>query len=229
MSECFRNFDNKQSVIFTPNAEALGVKMNICNERVLGHSNKVLSTVIVGAKTKPWLIYVNALSNYVDWLYSHSIAVALISLMIAAELNYSDDELCNLGLGAFLHDVGKLLIPKPILQKNGPLNELEMDFIRLHCELGKTSLEPYYFPKESMDVILQHHERLDGSGYPKGLKGDEISRNARIVMIADVVDAITSDRPYKSSQKMNEAITILRSEQGKYSEEMLSVLEKILE
>jgi len=223
------NFDDKQSVVLTPIAKALGDRMNIRNDRVLEYSNKVLSTVIFGSKTKPWWIYVNALSNYIDWLYTHSIDVAMISLMIAAELKYNDDELWNLGLGAFLHDVGKLLIPKPILQKPGPLNDLEMEVMRQHCELGKSSLEPYCLPKEGMDIILQHHERLDGSGYPKGLKGDEICRNARIVMIADVVDAITSGRPYKPTQEMNEAITILRSDEGKYSKEFVSVLEKILE
>lgn len=223
------NSDVKQSVATLPIALALGERMNIRNDRVLEYSNKVLSNVIFGSKTKPWWIYVNALSNYVDWLYTHSIDVAIISLMIAVELRYNDDELWNLGLGAFLHDVGKLLIPKPILQKPGPLNDLEMEFMRQHCELGKSSLEPYCFPKEGIDIIFQHHERLDGSGYPKGLKGDEICRNARIVMIADVVDAITSGRPYKPIQEMDEAMKILRSDEGKYSKEFVSVLGKILE
>ncbi|MGE5629496.1 MAG: HD-GYP domain-containing protein [Caulobacteraceae bacterium] len=223
------NSNVKQSVATLPIALALGDRMNIRNDRVLEYSNKVLSTVIFGSKTKPWWIYVNALSNYIDWLYTHSIDVAIISLMIAAELKYNDDELWNLGLGAFLHDVGKLLIPKPILQKPGPLNDQEMEFMRQHCELGKSSLEPYCLPKEGMDIILQHHERLDGSGYPKGLKGDEICRNARIVMIADVVDAITSGRPYKPTQEMNEAIKILRSDEEKYPQELIPLLEKILE
>lgn len=223
------NSDVKHGVATLPIALALGEKMNIRNDRVLEYSNKVISTVVFGSKAKPWWIYVNALSNYIDWLYTHSIDVAIISVMIAAELKYNDDELWNLGLGAFLHDVGKLLIPKPILQKTGPLNDLEMEFMRQHCELGKSSLEPYGLPKEGVDVILQHHERLDGSGYPKGLKGDEICRNARIVMIADVVDAITSGRPYKQPQEMDAAIKILRSDEEKYSQELVSLLGKMLE
>ncbi len=202
--------------------------MNIRNDRALEYSNKVLSTVIFESKTKPWWMFVNALGNYLDWLYTHSIDVAVISLMIAVELGYNDEELWNIGLGAFLHDVGKLLIPKSILQKPRPLNDMEMFYIRQHCELGISSLEPFCLSKECTDIVLQHHERLEGSGYPKGLKGDEICRNAKIVMIADVVDAITSGRPYKQAQELDIAIKILRSDEGKYSKEFISVLEKIM-
>ena len=222
------NFEVKQSVVTSPIAQAFGEKMNIRDDRVLKYPNKVLSTIIFESKTKPWWIYVNALSNYVDWLYTHSIDVAIISLMIAEELGYTDEELWNIGLGAFLHDVGKLLIPKSIIQKPGSLNNTEMVYIRQHCELGMSSLESYCLTKECTDIVLQHHERLDGSGYPKGLKRDEICYNARIVMIADVVDAITSSRPYKPAQEMDAAIKILRSDEGKYSKELVSVLEKIL-
>lgn len=223
------NFDVKQSVVPSPIAQAFGERMNIRNDRVLEYPYKVLSTIMFESKTKPWWIYVNALGNYVDWIYTHSIDVAIISLMIAVELGYTDEELWNIGLGAFLHDVGKLLIPKPIIQKPGPLNDMEMVYIRQHCELGMSSLEPFCLPKECTDIVLHHHERLDGSGYPKGLKGDDICRNTRIVMIADVVDAITSGRPYKPPQEMGAAIKILRSDERKYSKDLVSVLEKILE
>lgn len=219
----------KQSAATFPAVLELGKRMNIRNDRILEHTSKVLSTVIFESKTKPWWIYVNVLSNHLDWLYTHSIDVAIISLMIAVELGYNEDELWNLGLGAFLHDVGELLIPKPIIQKPGPLNELERDFIRQHCELGKSSLEPYGLPEACVDIVMQHHERLDGSGYPKGLKGDDICRNAKIVMIADVVDGITSGRPYKPIEEMEAAIKTLRRDKEKYSQEYVSVLEKILE
>lgn len=219
----------KQSKATLPSALAFGERMNIRNYCALEYSNKVLSTIIFESKTKPWWIFINALSNYVDWQYTHSIDVAIISLMIAGELGYTDKDMENIGLGALLHDVGKLLIPKSIIQKPGPLNDMEMVFIRQHCELGMSSLESCRLPKECTDIVLQHHERLDGSGYPKGLKGDEISRNARIVMIADSLDAITAGRPYKPIQEMDVAIQILKSDEEKYSMEMVSVLEKILE
>ncbi|MFZ7134316.1 MAG: HD-GYP domain-containing protein [Eubacteriales bacterium] len=222
------NYDVKQSIATLPIALAIGERMNIRNDHALEYSNKVLSTIIFESKTEPWWMYVNVLSNYVDWIYTHSIDVAIISLMMAMKLRYNDEELWNIGLGAFLHDVGKLLIPKPILQKPGPLNELEMVSIRQHCQLGKSSLEPYCLPKGCIDIVLQHHERLDGSGYPIGLKADEICRNAKIVMIADVIDAITSGRPYKPTQGMDAAIKILRSDEEKYCQELVTVLEEIL-
>lgn len=223
------NFDEKQSAVLTSIAKAFEVRMNICDDRVLEQPNKILSTIVFESKTKPWWIYINALSNYVDWLYTHSIDVAMISLMMAVKLGYSDKKLFNIGLGAFLHDVGKLLIPKSIIEKPGPLTDMEMVCMRQHCELGISSLEPFILPKECTDIVLQHHERLDGSGYPKGLRENEICRNARIVMIADAIDAITSGRPYKQPQEMDAAIKILRGAGKKYPQELVTLLEKILE
>ncbi|MEA4846345.1 MAG: HD domain-containing phosphohydrolase [Clostridiaceae bacterium] len=221
--------DAKQKVVSSPVIQTFGARKNIRNDRILEYPNKILSTIIFESKTKPWWIYVNALSNYVDWIYTHSIDVAIISLMIAVELGYNDEELWNMGLGAFLHDIGKLLVPKPIIQKPGRLTDMEMVYMRQHCELGMSSLEPFCLPKKCTDIVLQHHERLDGSGYPKGLRGDEICRNARIVMIADAADAITSGRPYKQPRKIDAAIKILRNEKEKYSQELITLLEKILE
>lgn len=221
-------FDENKSSVLTPVIKGFGARKNIRDSSILNQSSEVLSTIIFKSKNKPWWIYINALSNYVDWLYTHSIDVAMISLMMAVELGYSDEELFNIGLGALLHDVGKLLVPKNILQKSGPLTDIEMSYIRQHCELGMSSLEGFNLPKEYTNIILQHHERLDGSGYPKGLKGDEICRNAKIVMIADAVDAITSYRPYKQLQNMDFAIKELRNDGQKYSQEFVDLLDKIL-
>lgn len=208
---------------------AIRVRMNIHDGRILEIPNKILNTIIFDSKTEPWWIYVNALSNYVGWVYTHSINVTIISLIIAKELGYVGKELWNLGLGAFLHDVGKLLIPKDILQKPEALNDLEMAYMRQHCELGMISLKPYYLPKECTDIVLQHHERLDGSGYPQGLKGGEICRNARIVMVADAIDAISSSRLYRKPMDMDGAIWVLRDQGVKYPQDMVSLLEQILQ
>lgn len=221
------NFTVKESVT-SPNSQSLGEIVSILGYRVSKYPSQILSTIVFESKSKPWWIYVNTLGNYVDWLYTHSIDVAIISLMIAEEIGYTEKELWDLGLGAFLHDVGKLLIPKPIIQKPGPLNNMEMIHMQQHCELGASSLEPLGLPKGCTDIVLQHHERLDGSGYPTGLKGAEICLNARIVMIADAVDAITSGRPYKQTQDLDAAIGILRSEVGKYSQELLTILDRRL-
>jgi len=220
--------NDRQSTVLTPVTKEFFERMNIRDSRILEKPNEVLINIIFESKTKPWWIYVNALGNYVDWLYTHSIDVAMVSLMMAVELGYSDEELTNLGIGAMLHDVGKLLVPKSIIQKPEDLTDTEMSLVRKHCELGMSSLESFNLPKEYMDIVMQHHERLDGSGYPKGLKGDEISFNSRIVMIADAVDSITSYRPYRQSQSMDIAIKKLRNEKEKYPQELISLLEKIL-
>lgn len=220
--------DENYGTTTLPFTSAIREKINIRNDYALEYSNKILSSIIFESKTEPWWMYINVLSNYVDWIYTHSIDVAIISLMMGVNLRLNDQELFNIGLGALLHDVGKLLIPKAILTKPGSLNQQEMDLMRQHCELGKSSLEPYSLPKECVDIVIQHHERLDGSGYPKKLKGDEICRNAKIVMIADVIDAVTSGRPYKSTQGMDVALNILRGAKEKYSQELVAVLEKIL-
>lgn len=209
-------------------ARALGEKMNVRNERVLGYAQKILRAILYESKTKPWRIYFDALSEYVDWLFAHSVNVAVISLMIAMEKGYDVDQLLNLGLGAFLHDVGKLSVPKAVIQKPESLNKTEMACIRKHCVLGVNALEKCSMPGECLDIVLQHHERLDGSGYPRGLKKGEICRNAQIVMIADVVDAITSYRPYKPVRKIDTALEILRTDEEKYSQDLVSVLEKLL-
>ena len=201
--------------------------MSVRNFSRLEEANRILSDIIFESKTKPWWIHVNALSNYVDWLYSHSINVATISLMIASELEYREEEMMNLGVAALLHDVGMLLVPKAILQKEAPLTETEMELVKQHCELGLSSLAGFDLPKEYMDVVLQHHERMDGSGYPKKLKGEVISYNARIVMVADAVDGITSSRPYKKARTMRQAIDILREEK-KYAPELIGLAENVL-
>lgn len=219
---------DKQSVVLTPTTNEFIGRMNIRDDRILEQPNKVLSTIIFESKTESWWLYINALSNYIDWLYTHSIDVAMISLMLAVELGYSDEELFSIGLGALLHDVGKLLVPKSIIQKRGELSDMEMSFIRQHCELGVSSLEGFNIPEEYTNVVLQHHERIDGSGYPKGLKEDEICRNARIVMVADAVDAITSFRPYRQPRKLDVAIRELKNEGERYPQELISVLEKML-
>jgi len=203
-------------------------RLNISNERVFSKANDILSNIIFDSRTQPWWIYVNALSNYVGWIYTHSIDVAIISVMMAAEIGYNEEELSWLGIGALLHDVGKLLVPKSIILKSEILTDMEMALLRQHCELGMSSLVSVSFPREYLDVVTQHHERLDGSGYPKGLKGDEISRNAKIAIVADVVDDISSARPGRLAQPMEAVIWHLKTENEKYPQEYVAVLEEVL-
>jgi len=211
-----------------PNTEEFEKKLNIRNKLVLEKPNKLLSDIIFESKGEPWWIYINALPNYVNWIYTHSIDVAIISMMLAERLGYTDEELFNIGLAALLHDVGKLLVPKAIIEKPEALNEVEKDCMRQHCELGLSSLETFNIPKEFTDIIMQHHERLDGSGYPNGLKGDEISHIAQIAMVADTIDAITSHRPYREAYDIKTAIKMLRKERARYPQELITLFENII-
>ena len=142
-------------------------RKNIKDPKLLDKPAGILSKIIFESKSEPWWIYVNALSNYVAWLYTHSVDVAMISLMITNQLGYAEDDLLNLGLGTLLHDVGKLLVPKSIIEKPGALSEAEMMIIKQHCDLGISSIERFDLPKAYTDIILYHPEKMDGSGYPR--------------------------------------------------------------
>lgn len=209
-------------------ANKLRERFQGANEQTLNQVSDILIKMVFESKQSPWWMFVNALSNYIDWLYTHSIDVAMISLMIAVELQYSEKTLREIGLGALLHDVGKLLIPKRILQKIEPLTEGEKLILRQHCELGMDSITGCSLPKISTNIILQHHERLDGSGYPNELNGGQISEYAKIVMIADAFDAITAGRPYKKAKGSEGALSILKNQNEKYSKEYLRVLDSLL-
>jgi putative nucleotidyltransferase with HDIG domain len=104
--------------------------------------------------------------------------------------------------GAFLHDIGKMAIPDAILRKPGRLSPEEQEIMRQHAQLGYRMLRRIPFLREAADIVYSHQERFDGTGYPRGLKGDQIPLGARIFAIADTFDAITSDRPYRAAQSI---------------------------
>jgi len=133
-----------------------------------------------------------------DYLYTHSINVALLSMLLGKWLKYDYLRLKSLVTSAFLHDIGKSRIPSEILNKPGTLDENEFAEIKKHCVIGYKLAES--FPGMDEDIlkgILQHHEREDGSGYPFGLRGDRIHEIAKIIAVADIYDAMTSNRFYK--------------------------------
>jgi putative nucleotidyltransferase with HDIG domain len=219
---------NANSQIVTPvDKERFIRKFQIKNEKMIDYPNMILGNIIFESKEEPWWLHVRLLSNYIDWLYTHSLETALISLMIGIQLNYTCDQLWNLGLGALLHDTGEMLIPKEVLNRPGPLSEIEKAMMRQHCELGAKSLRSYNLNEECIDIVLHHHERLDGSGYPYGLKENKISLNCQIVMIADIVDSVTSGRAYKSPKSMREAIIKIKNEKEKYSQDVLEILSSL--
>jgi len=162
------------------------------------------------------------------YTYSHSKRVRDLSLSIAREMGLSDSRIENLALAALFHDVGKIDVPSSILLKPGQLTKEEFELIKAHPLKGKEMLEHTLFSSCS-EIVFQHHERLDGSGYPRALKSDEISLEARIIAAADAFDAMTTDRPYKQAKSVDEAIAELKMMSDKYDSKVVLILEKLLE
>jgi HD-GYP domain-containing protein (c-di-GMP phosphodiesterase class II) len=120
----------------------------------------------------------------------------------------------EIGYGFFLHDIGKVGIPESILCKPGPLTDLEWIVMRSHPSQGARIVEPIPFMREAVEIVQSHHERFDGSGYPRGLRGEKIPLAARIFAIADSFDAMTSDRPYRSALSTEEAVAEISDGSG---------------
>src|SRR5688572_17002734 len=127
----------------------------------------------------------------------------------------SDTEIQGVKTAALLHDIGKLAVPEHILSKPGPLTQEEFQKIRIHPQVGAEIISGVPFPYPVAPLILSHHERWDGKGYPTGLKGDEIPLGARILSVVDYFDALMSERPYHKAMGFNQAINLLRQESGK--------------
>jgi putative nucleotidyltransferase with HDIG domain len=130
----------------------------------------------------------------------HSKRVTAFTIAIARAMGLSGDRIRVIARGAFLHDIGKMAIPDAILRKPGPLTLEETEIMREHCYRGYQMLRKIPFLAEASEIVYSHQERYDGNGYPRHLSGDEIPLGARIFSVADTLDAITSDRPYRAAQ-----------------------------
>lgn len=144
----------------------------------------------------------------------HQNNVALLAEAISLKMGLPKKQVRGIYFGATIHDIGKIFVPSHILNKASRLSESEFGVIKDHPESGYNVVKDVDFDWPVADMIHQHHERLDGSGYPQGLKGDEIIIEAKILAIADVVDSITSDRPYRNALPVESAIEEIRSGRG---------------
>ena len=144
----------------------------------------------------------------------HSKRVLLYSLKIAQEIGGLEDQLRTLGMGAWLHDIGKLAIPDGILLKPAALTEEERRVMERHVQLGYDLVKSIPFLTDAAEIILAHHERYNGSGYPRGLRDKDIPVGARIFAVADSFDAMTSDRPYRSAFPMKTARSVIEVGRG---------------
>lgn len=163
-----------------------------------------------------------------DYTYYHSVNVAVLSIVLGVALKLDRSELCNLGFAALLHDIGKVFVSKEILNKPGKLTPAEFEEIKSHSLLGCNHIKKGYgVSNASYMGILDHHERYDGGGYPNGLKGENISWYGRIISVADVYDALTSDRPYREAMLPSDAMEyIMASNKTKFDPEVVEVFVK---
>jgi len=144
----------------------------------------------------------------------HSARVGQLAALLGRELELDDKTVNHIEIGGYLHDIGKIGIQDAILMKADDLTTDERMAIREHADIGTVILEPVELADEILDFVQNHHERLDGSGYPRGLKDEQISVVARVGAVADMYDALTSSRPYRDSATPEEALVLLRSQAG---------------
>jgi putative nucleotidyltransferase with HDIG domain len=146
----------------------------------------------------------------------HQKRVSELAREIAAHMKLEEHDLEAINMAGLIHDIGKISIPSEILSKPGRLSELEFDLIKTHPHIGYSILKEIEFPWPIAQIVYQHHEYMDGSGYPRGLRGDEIGLLARILTVADVVEAIASDRPYRAALGIEQGIRHIEEMRGVY-------------
>lgn len=188
-------------------------------------SDNIIMDII---QRKENLIQLTDIRLHDTYTFAHSVNVAILSAMLGLHCHYTKSDLAILTLGALLHDLGKIDIPSEILTKNTHLTEEEFDTIKQHPEFGAKRIHEMdrLLPSTSLlaAIAREHHEHIDGRGYPRGLDGDRIHRFAKIVAIADVYDALTSERPYKRAYTPNVAYNIMKNVNiGQFDKTLLDI------
>lgn len=162
---------------------------------------------------------VAALANVIEqrdpYTAGHQDRVAEIATAIGRELKLPVSQIQAISMAAEIHDIGKISVPSEVLTRPGRLSVLEMNMVREHVESGYQILSKIEFDQPIARIVREHHERLDGTGYPRGLKGDEITLEARVIAVADVAEAIVSHRPYRPGLGLPKAIAIISADRGK--------------
>ncbi len=159
-------------------------------------------------------VLVNALEAKDSYSRGHSARVADLSAMVAAEMGLADEEVERVRTAGRLHDIGKIGVREDIFLKQGPLTKQEYGLVKQHVVIGSQILAPLSHLKDIADSVLHHHERWDGSGYPDGLKGEDIPMGARIIGAVEIFDALTTSRPYQEKMSTEFAIERLRDLMG---------------
>ncbi len=170
---------------------------------------------------------ISALKTSDEYTFKHSVDVATIAMITAKSAGLSKTEVYNIGVSGLLHDVGKTKVPDEILNKPGPLNDEEFTIMKNHSLYGYRMIEHNDELTQAVKLaVLQHHEKIDGSGYPLGVKSDQITKFAKILSVSDIYDALVTDRPYKQAFTQRTAIEMIMSMTGELD---ITIMQKFLE
>ena len=165
-----------------------------------------------------YLVTLEALVSAIDAreheVGNHSLRVTEFSLIIARACDVRGRDLVDLYCGALLHDIGKIGVPDAVLHKNGPLTPEEQAIMHRHPEIGRRIIGHIGYLRKATEIVRSHHEHFDGSGYPRGLRGEDIPHGARVFAIADALDALTVKRPYREALVFEEAVKVITAESG---------------
>ncbi|HCC06596.1 MAG TPA: hypothetical protein DEP72_00325 [Clostridiales bacterium] len=182
-------------------------KKDIDIERIMKCVDQIMDEIL---SSKEIIFNINDIRTKDEYTYAHSVNVCVLAVTVGAHMNINMNRLKELAIGAILHDVGKIFVPHEILNKAGKLNDAEFDFMKKHPKLGYDILnqKPQITPI-SKNIVLMHHEKMNGTGYPLAVESAQIHQLTRLVTVCDMYDAMTSDRPYRKAMKAYEVIEYL--------------------
>ncbi|MCJ7546002.1 MAG: PAS domain-containing protein [Deltaproteobacteria bacterium] len=205
--EVMRDAEGKQLRFFGTQIDITERKQ--VEEELQGSYHKLRETLIAT---------VNALASTIEmrdsYTAGHQRRVTMLACAIAEEMGLTDEQFDGLRLAGLVHDIGKITVPAEILSRPGRISDAEFNIIKTHAQAGYNVLKDIEFPWPVAQIVLQHHERLDGSGYPQGLKDGGIMLEARILAVADVVEAMASHRPYRPALGIEAALEEITKNRG---------------
>jgi putative nucleotidyltransferase with HDIG domain len=202
---------------------------SICSSFATGLENSRLYAELQATYLSTIKVLVSTIEAKDSYTRGHTDRVAMFARLIAEEMGLDKKDLETVSFGAALHDIGKLGVYEDILNKPGELTDGEWEIVRSHPEVGANIIRNMKFLEAACDLVRHHHERLDGRGYPDGLKGEQISVGARIVAVADSFDAMTSDRPYRIAFGYRDALEQLKLQTDKFDGGVIDHLVRLVE
>lgn len=222
------NFFNKDIInvlIEISNDIGIGIRKFIDKEKIMNKTEELEKTIDNMLSSFSKIITLKE-----PYTGNHSLRVSKLALLIGKEMKIPEERLLALKYASFLHDLGKIFIPSEILNKYGKLTSYEFNLVKEHVIKSYEIIKDIKFPYPTHEIILQHHERINGSGYPSGLKDNEILLEAKILAVSDVVDAMTSNRPYRPPIEIDKVREELVSNKGiLYDEEVVDITLKVLD